>query len=107
MNNLATYKNTPTTSTSTIHSQQIHHHPSHHTKVSPHLTTPYQTANPTMPIPTPLVLHLLKGVKLAAKGTAFAAVVAAINVAPVAACQRFGPWSQEKLERGIRDQRPW
>lgn len=47
---------------------------------------------------------LVKGVKLAAKGTGFVSLVAVLNIVPIAAYQHFGPWSQKELERGIIDQ---
>ena len=47
---------------------------------------------------------LLKGAKLAAKGTGFVSLVAVVNILPIAAYQHFGPWSQKELERGMKDQ---
>lgn len=44
---------------------------------------------------------LLKGVKLAAKGTGFVSLVAVVNIVPIAVYQHFGPWSQKELERGV------
>lgn len=46
---------------------------------------------------------LLKGVKLAAKGTGFVSLVAVVNFIAIAAYQHFGPWSQKELERGMKD----
>ena len=44
---------------------------------------------------------LIKGVKLAAKGTGFVSLVATVNMVPIAVYQHFGPWSQKELERGM------
>ena len=45
---------------------------------------------------------LIKGVKLAAKGTGFVSLVAVVNLVPIAAYQHFGPWSQKELQRGVK-----
>ena len=38
----------------------------------------------------PITSLLIKGVKLAAKGTGFVSLVAAVNMVPIAAYQHFG-----------------
>lgn len=45
---------------------------------------------------------LLKGAKLAVKGTGFVSLVAVVNFVPCAAYQHFGPWSPKELERGMK-----
>ena len=45
---------------------------------------------------------LVKGVKLAAKGTGFVSLVAVVNYVPIVAYQHFGPWSPKELERGVK-----
>ena len=51
------------------------------------------------------ISHLLvKGIKLAVKGTGFVSLVAVVNTVPVAAYAHFGPWSQEEVECGMRDE---
>ena len=45
---------------------------------------------------------LMKGVKLAAKGTGFVSLIAVVNIVPIAIYERF--WSQKELEQGMKDQ---
>ena len=50
----------------------------------------------------PFSTLLVRGVKLAVKGTGFVSLVAVVNYIPIAAYQHFGPWSPKELERGVK-----
>lgn len=50
----------------------------------------------------PLSTLLLKGAKLAVKGTSFVSLVAVVNLVPIAGYMHFGPWSQKEIERGLK-----